>query len=347
MRLENLNHNTKFAYIPELEAIWGAINILVEGKGHALCAELYGNDCINAWRHKYNFLFETFKVIEQTYFMNLMDFLLDIPLEQITLAHFQEVLFAMPAEDFLWRMLDLNRREACDKELLCKALTEDTALDSAYEWVAEACDSFLAFSAFVRQSPRFVKEFFSLAKELQTPKLQEVLNAQEQKIEQMYKDIKDGVEQMDPLTFSEEKLGKTFRNRGPYAEFVFLPAYLMPAKACRYFHTEGEKKRQMVFLTLRTVERSQEDTLAALKAISDGNRYQIMRLLAKEGPMRGLDIARKISLATSTVSHHMEQLKENGFITEEQVKSSKYYGINKQSVKALLLELEHDFEIKK
>lgn len=347
MQLVELNNNSKFAYIPELEVVWGAMNILTEEKGNSICAEMYGKDCIDTWKHKYNFLFETFKAIEPKFFMNLMDFLLDIPMEQITLSHFQKVLLAMPAEEFIWRMLDFGRVEGCDKELLNKALTEDSALDIAYEWVAESCDSFLAFSAFVRQSKRFLKEFFSLANELQTPVLQEALHAQERKIEQMYQDIRAGVTKMNPLAFSEELLGKTFRNRGPYAEFVFLPAYLMPVKACRYFHTDGEKKRQMLFLTIRSSGRSQEDTLTALKAISDENRYRIMSLLAKEGPMRGLDIAGKVSLAASTVSHHMEQLRESGLITEEQVKSSKYYGINKKNVKALLSELEIDFEINK
>ena len=61
--------------------------------------------------------------------------------------------------------------------------------------------------------------------------------------------------------------------------------------------------------------------------------------------MRGLDIARRVSIATSTVSHHMEQMKECGLVTEEPVKNSKYYGLSKQSAKTLLDEIAKDLAI--
>ena len=140
-------------------------------------------------------------------------------------------------------------------------------------------------------------------------------------------------------------MGKTFRNRGPYAEFFFLPSYLLPARAVRYFHVKGEHKRQILFLTLRDIGRSRDDTVKALKALADGTRYQILTLLAAQGPMRGLDIAKKVSIAASTVSHHMEQLRDCGLVTEEQVKSAKYYGLSRQGSAELLEELKKDFKI--
>ena len=85
--------------------------------------------------------------------------------------------------------------------------------------------------------------------------------------------------------------------------------------------------------------RCREDTVKALKSIADPTRYQIITLLAQKGPMRGLDIAKRISIAPSTVSHHMEQMKECGLIAEESVKNAKYYALSKQSAKALLEEI--------
>ena len=82
-----------------------------------------------------------------------------------------------------------------------------------------------------------------------------------------------------------------------------------------------------------------------MKAIADPTRYQILTILAQEGPMRGLDIAKRVSIATSTVSHHMEQMKESGLITEEPVKNAKYYGLSKQRAKELLDEIAKDLEI--
>lgn len=90
---------------------------------------------------------------------------------------------------------------------------------------------------------------------------------------------------------------------------------------------------------------NQEDVPRALKAMADGTRYQILTLLAAEGPMRGMDIAKKVSVASSTVSHHMDQLKESGLITEEQVKNSKYYGLNRNNAKALVSSLQKDLGI--
>ena len=59
--------------------------------------------------------------------------------------------------------------------------------------------------------------------------------------------------------------------------------------------------------------------------------------------MRGFEISKALSIATSTVSHHMDQLKESGLITEEPVKNAKYYGLNKQTAKELISKITNDF----
>lgn len=329
-----------------LEPIWGAMSLLSGETAHHLVTELYGEEQIGAWKRKYHFLFEVFPVIEKLQYLNLMDFLLDFPIEWITYESYKEALLALPQEDFLWRVLDLGRRDGATKEMLRKAFDEDAALDIVYGWLSEECESFLKVSAFVRQSKRFLTELFALSEELKTEKLDKYVEENKEKTEHFLEEISAGIQEKGAFSFSEEILGKTFKNRGPYTEFVFLTSYFMPMKACRYFQTIGEDKRQILFLSGREQERSCEDTIAALKAISDGARYRILSLLAKEGPMRGVDIAKKVSLATSTVSHHMEQLKESGMITEEQVKSAKYYGLNRQSAKELLEELKKDFGIR-
>ena len=70
-------------------------------------------------------------------------------------------------------------------------------------------------------------------------------------------------------------------------------------------------------------------------AVSDSARFRILMLMKEKGAIRGVDIAKELSLATSTVSHHLEQLKVSGLLHEEQVKSSKYFSINKNSIKDL------------
>lgn len=345
MRVEQINSNCVFAFIPELEPVWGALSVLSGETVHTFCTELYGAEQITAWKRKYGFLFETFKVVDAAFHANIMDYLLDMPIEDVTLEHLRDILLAVPAEEFVWRHLSMeyHSRDA-SLDTLRRATTDDDALDEVYGWMAEHCTSFLAFSAFVRQTRRFLTEFFSLASEMQTPALAQALDRQADKIERMCRTVCDGAAG-GLLELSQELMGKTFRNRGPYSEFVFLPSYLIPMRACRFFDTEGEHKRQLLFLSLRTSRRDREDTVKALRSIADPTRYQILTILAREGPMRGLDIAKRVSIATSTVSHHMEQMKECGLITEEPVKNSKYYGLSKQSAKALLAEIARDFEI--
>ena len=346
MRFERLSDNCVFAFVPELEPVWGAISLLSGEPVHTLCTEIYGTEQIAAWKRKYNFLFETYTVIAKHFNMNMLDYLLEMPLENISLDSLQKTVLAESAVDYVWRQLSLDYfcKEA-NKETLEKAMTDDAALDEAYGWIADHCESFLAFSAFVRQSRRFISEFFSLARDMQTPELEAALEKQASKVEMMYQSVRQGAKADDLLLFSQEMMGKAFRNRGPYSEFIFLPSYLIPLKACRFFDVDGDNKRQILFLTLRQISRDREDKVKALKAIADPTRYQILTILAQEGPMRGMDIAKKVSVATSTISHHMEQMKDCGLVTEEPVKNSKYYGLSKQSAKALLDEIARDFEI--
>lgn len=345
MRVERVNDNCIFAFIPELEPVWAALSVLSGESDHIFCTELYGEEQITAWKRKYSFLFETFKVVDAIVHANLMDYLLEMPIEDVTLEHLRDTLLALPAEEFVWRHLGMAYlSKSTNLDTLRLAMTDDAALDEVYSWMAEYCTSFLAFSAFVRQSKRFLTEFFALASEMRTPALFDALEKQADKIERLRQRVQNGASD-DLLELSQDLMGKTFRNRGPYSEFVFLPSYLIPMHACRYFDTEGDPKRQYLFLSLQTSQRDREDTVKALKAIADPTRYQILTILAQEGPMRGLDIAKRVSIATSTVSHHMEQMKECGLITEEPVKNSKYYGLSKQSAKALLDGIAKDLEI--
>ena len=346
MRFERLRDNCVFAFVPELEPVWGAISLLSGEAVHTLCTEIYGTEQIATWKRKYNFLFEIYAVIAKHFNVNMLDYLLEMQLENISLDSLQKTVLAESPVDFVWRQMSLDYFcKDANKETLEKAMTDDAALDEAYGWIADRCESFLAFSAFVRQSQRFISEFFSLAKDMQSPELEAALEKQASKVDRMYQSVCQGAKTDDLLLFSQEMMGKTFRNRGPYSDFIFLPSYLIPLKACRFFDMDGANKRQILFLTLRQISRDREDKVKALKAIADPTRYQILTILAQEGPMRGMDIAKKVSVATSTISHHMEQMKDCGLVTEEPVKNAKYYGLSKQSAKALLDEIASDFEI--
>lgn len=345
MIYERINNNSIFAHMPELEPIFAVMNLLRGGEAIKLCEEIYGEEQIVAWRKQYPFLFETSKAVQNIYPWGILDFIIDIHLEEMSLEYYKDYLLEMNPVDFLWRHLDMDYIEEANKKDLQKALSDDEMLNQVFAWMEDKCDSFLSFKAFVRETGRYIEEFFALAKKLQNPLLVDVLKKCEGTIVSMKEEVITGVNEDGPLEFSQRIMGKTFRNRGPYEEFIFVPTYMMPGKAARFFHVKEEHKKQLLFMSLRKQDRNQEDLIKALKIVGDGTRYQILVLLAQEGTMRGMDIAKKVSVATSTISHHMEQLKECGLITEEQVKNSKYYGLNRNGVAELIKELQKELKM--
>ena len=169
MRFEDLSQSSTFVFMPEIEPLWAAVSLLSGEKVHTLCSELYGAERIAGWKRRYAFLFETFQAVAKHNSLNMPDFLLDMPLEQFSLEGYRDRLLNLPPEDFLWRYLDLGYFQAADKDTLRRALTDDEALDTVYGWQVENTGIFLAFSALIRQSRRFITDFFALALEMRTP----------------------------------------------------------------------------------------------------------------------------------------------------------------------------------
>lgn len=377
MQWTKISERGYFGYIKELEPLFGALGLLMGDRAQEVCAKVYGIEQISVWKERYRFLWEAFQAVRNRNVWGMVDFLLDIPmtgqkpntnatamseydllsdaptLDTLTLEVYRDYILSLPEEELLWTLLDPSPSQQNDedtKSILHRAITDDTALDQVYEWFAQDCPSFLGFSGFVRQNRRFVRDFFDLALQMRSEVLDRILSEQTDSVAQLQKEVTLGIDQLGELNFSESQLGKTFGNRGPFSEFLFFPTYLMPFQACRFFHPDGSDQqarhsRQILFLSLRQTKRRREDTLKSLKAAADGTRYQILVLLAQKGPLRGLDIARKVSIATSTVSHHMDQLKEGGWITEEQVKNSKYYGLNRKNATELLQAIAEDLSL--
>ncbi len=345
MNLERINEDCIFAYVPELESIFAVMNLLQGEEAEKLCQDVYGEKEIATWKKQYPFLFEVSKAVQNIYPWGIMDFVIDMPIEQISLDYYKDYLLGIDQVDFLWRHLDLDYMDEAKKEDLQLALSDDAMLLHVFEWVEDRCESFLSFKAFIRETPRYIEDFFALAKKLQNSELKDLLKKYEDTVVSVKEEVVAGVKEKGGFEFSQKIMGKTFRNRGPYEEFLFVPTYMMPAKAVRFFHVKEEHKKQLLFMSIRNQDRNQEDVIKTLKIMGDGTRYQILALLAKEGTMRGMDIAKRVSVATSTISHHMELLKECGLITEEQVKNSKYYGLSHNGIADLIKDIQKDLQI--
>lgn len=107
----------------------------------------------------------------------------------------------------------------------------------------------------------------------------------------------------------------------PITEVAFVPIYMMPVPVYMFF---GYGNVTVLFDTQRTearraeIERTKEQTLAIFKALADGTRLDVLRLIARhEGEMHGKKIAEKLDLAASSVSRHLAQLRDAGLIEEQ------------------------------
>lgn len=168
-----------FAYVPELEPIFAVMNLLQGEEAEKLCQEVYGEKEIVVWKKQHPFLFETSKAVQNIYPWGIMDFVIDMPIEQISLDYYKDYLLRIDQVDFLWRHLDLDYVDGANKEDLRLALSDDEMLLRVFMWMEDQCESFLSFKAFLRETPRYIEEFFVLAKKLQNATLDNTLKKYE------------------------------------------------------------------------------------------------------------------------------------------------------------------------
>lgn len=329
--LNRVSADSVFCYFKDIELIFAAQNILLNEPNHKLCSDIYGPKAIASLKKKYHFLDEVFRSFGPYHGSGILEHLLFFPLEGFTLARFQEYLLSIEPAQFLKQHLAQADTDLADIQ---RAIADDAALETLYFNKPDLFSSFLGCQTFFRQTRRYINEYFALAEDLRTEAFLAAIKAAEPAVMHAMENTRTGLESMPPLEWSQQIMGKTFYNRGPYESFVFSPSLLLPYRALRFF---GDN--QILFFSIRPKSIQDEDILMQLKVIADSTRFKIISLLGEKGPLRGMDIAEAFSVAPSTISHHMEQLKKAGLLNEEQVKNSKYYSINKNSVNELLKRL--------
>ena len=318
-------------YFEDIELMFATQSILLGEPAHNICSQIYGNDMISGLKRKYHFLCEVFKAFGPNNSSGMFEHLLAYSLDQFSLSQFRDHLMNLETAVFIKQHLCLDYVDMAD---IKSALSNDKDLETLYFELPYLCNSYLGFQSFFRQTKRYISEYFAFTEELRTEAFAAAIRAAEPDIMRQLENARAGLGDMPPLEYSQQVMGKTFQNRGPYASFTFSPSLLMPYRAVRFFGTH-----QILFFTIRSRPLQDEEMLKQLKVIADTTRYRIISLLGEKGPLRGMDIAEELSVAPSTISHHMEQLKKAGLLHEEQVKNSKYYSISKNNVKELLKRL--------
>ncbi|GGH88850.1 DNA-binding transcriptional ArsR family regulator [Pullulanibacillus pueri] len=101
----------------------------------------------------------------------------------------------------------------------------------------------------------------------------------------------------------------------------------------------SDSKDSLIYLygikLLNVQTEKKEKVLDALKILSDERRVEIIRLL-NQGPLYGYELAKKMDLSNSTVSHHLSSLASIGLVKSVRRENRVYFEVQKQEVEELL-----------
>ncbi len=306
--------------------------------------EYYDLNYIEDIKKKYRFLYEMLNELPNKG-MELLEFIFtnscrnvddnekkDFPINDfVSIDEYEKYLLVMKPESFFY----IFYGKYIDEDYIKKALRNSDKLSELYDKNSNMSKSFLGLKILFDNREMFIKDFFSCARSLQGIEFDNGVKYVEAILANEKDKFIKALEKDNPLEVSQSMMGKTFHNRGPYKKFIFMPSVFLSYRAIRFFYDY-----QILIYSLVKREMTRNDAVNVLKAISDESRFGIIEILCKNGSMIGKDLAQNLDIATSTLSHHIEQLKSSGFINEERVKNSKYYSVNSNSLDSLVKYLD-------
>jgi len=304
---EKIGENCFFWFSPEAEAVIAAQEILCNGGAGSLYETVFGADNIEKYRQIYRMEAEIFKSFS-TGNGNpcLIECLQECDLSEFSIDNFEKHISKITTKKLPGILLDLIIGDA-------DSLTSgDYALQTNY------LDA-VVYLANVRD---FVQNILDLARELKTDKFYATLDSYKSKIILEGKNLEQSLREMTPLELSDKLMRKKMFRRGPFSKFIFAPTVFNNRKVVRYI---GEK--QILFRNIQDTAQDNELLLKQLNALADDTRFRIVALLKEYGLMQGTDIVDKVSLRSSTVSHHMKILRESGLVSEQSSGTTKLYSL--------------------
>lgn len=251
------------------------------------------------------------------------------------LDKFEKHILSLEDIDFFYIFFGGN----VDKKLIEKALLDDNYLNILYSKNSFIISNYLSLKMLFMDKNSFIKEFFNALKKLNSLKFKEYFKLQLSQLNYENSKIEKLLYNMTPLEVSEELMGKTFKNRGPYKEFIFIPSIFLSLKSIRYWDD-----KQLFIYSISNKPFTNKNITKILKTISDNTRFEILDLLSKNKSMIGKELSKELNVSTPTISHHIDELKEIGFINEERVKNSKYYSLNKKQINDFFNMLNEKFK---
>lgn len=321
MICRKIREDNFFVYSEDMELVLCALRVL-NGR-EEWQPEFYSEAERNKWKKKYAVLFEMFGGMRQDNAILLLDSC-DVDM----VCEFTIQSFAKKIREEIYGRLVTELLEGEDKVRVCALAKSEEGLRELFEAeeYRHVFTSFLSMRVFYKDYEIWIKEFIEFVGELRNEKFLAALAFHQKEVEEEWEKLLERSADKSALDISQMIMKKSFYNKGPFQKFVFVPAYMLANSAIRFY---GENQILLYNPLKQEVER--ERLLMQLKTIADETRIDIIKLLNRRGPMCGKDIAKEMKLAQSTVSHHIEQLRNAGLLHEEQVSRARYYSVRKES----------------
>ncbi len=148
---------------------------------------------------------------------------------------------------------------------------------------------------------------------------------------------KDNIE-----TVLEKISGRPRKSFLGYKEYNIIPSYFVSPRFIRIYSGD---KLFIVFdcrVTRDKKEALLDELSSILKVIDDKSRMEILRILVNNKSY-GKALSDIIGISTPTVSHHLEILKQAGFVKEEKIRNIKYFTADKERLKMVIEDINKYF----
>ncbi len=148
----------------------------------------------------------------------------------------------------------------------------------------------------------------------------------------------------DPIESVLEKVtGRQKKVFMGYKEYCIIPSYFVSPQICIRIYS-GDRL-YVVFdcrLTRDKREALLDELSTILKVIDDKSRMEILRILVNDKSY-GKAISDRVGISTPTVSHHLDILKQAGFVKEEKIRNIKYFYAEKEKIKKVIEDINKYF----
>ena len=331
--IKKLSSNAYFMYIKDIEYILASIELLSGFGVNPKIREVYDEAFVEQLKNEYPLLFELYDNIGKGFSIEILEFMMSFDMTDFTLEKYFEYVMTLSKAEFLSIFLQKPIDE------IEQALCSDGEQLAFYQKYKEELQSYFAVEILFQKTEWLVETYYKFVAALRTQKAGMFLEKHDIEIQKWKAQLQEGLAKEDPLLYSEGIMGKSFYNRGPSKKFYFMPAVFMPIMCVRWF----EENQILIFDAVRFGQKDNTMISDALKMMSDKTRYKILVLLKEKKSLNGIEIAEHMNLATSTVSHHMSQLRSSGLVHEEPAGNTKYYSLNTHCIKNCIETLEKTF----